>query len=729
MFVEVASNDEFDYYQSQVQLILSDAIPIYSGLSWARKVFSNGAGGYYVPVPSGLRDVEGIEELIANYPQYPTLPSVNPPNTFTPITVTDSVVYSTANISNLGELAKLATLTEVNIITRNNGDKLMLLTYRQGDVVILDLQDNSYHYYNSGFFKPWKPMYLTNQDAIVWVCATSPDLFKIDLTTYTTTYTTIPGVTITNSISGIQSRCIGTDGNIYFGASTDARIWRYNPNTDVITYLGQISSLANTYIYWIGADSDYTYSILRKSGNYWIGITNNTTFVTIYYYSDANLFKGGYISLYQSGVNKFWYLSLTTSATTSNFSVKLQNGVEVAYPLTTLLTSEFNGQVDYGNLPANFPSRYFIDYFDLDSAGIDGDSSIQYKITTDPLYTTASFSEVVKESQLIATMTSTTDGDIIGAFSSYYPVFKFDTGTDTVSQMHVLTTESVYALMDFDTDTYFIGGYANVTNKWLFNDTWDNGITNPTQIHISQSNAYYHYFYAKSGTYLYIAQEISRNDYGTAIAMYIPSTDTIIQADATQIALLKNYAISHVFTINNGDKLVMIGKAIASAIYPRIFVWDISSDKNINNLTPLSFDLNLTGLSGGYGVQTATDIFFAFCGNVVYKVDLTASPTVTLTYKNLPGTVQSSAYWARPIGQKSDGTVMFLCPSSTNTYLYELNPATFTAIRKSSNLGQNIYLRKLVITTADDMYFFSGDTSATMDGGVYSKYFIEKLAL
>lgn len=726
MFAEVIDNTEFDYLQSQIQLILTNAVG-YNATSWSRKLFGNGSGGYYMAIPDNVYGaIPAIQELVSGYPQFSSLPSVVPPNTFTALSITDDVVYAIADFTNLGKIATAAVLSEAYLLDYG-GIKRIILGYRDGQVVIVNTNDGTYHYYNSGFEKPWKPIYIASRNELVFIISTSANIFKISLTSNTITYTTVNGVTIPSTASGMQNRCLGTDNNIYFGTNTDARVFKFNPATNALTALGQQYTGGSTYVYDLGGDADYCYTLLRQNGNYWISVINTSTLAHYTIGNPTDGFRAGDLILYSNGVTKFWHFSLRLSSVgLSDISKDFVNGVDTPglVPVTNLFQTEQNGYLSYyQGVPANWPTLFSIETNFDRIDGINGDCEIDYKVVGAPMFTTLALPEVTKNDLDLLTVQPDLSGNLLGSHKSYGPVFKWNTTLDAIDQIHNINV-SVYALLEFSANKVFIGGYANRTYEWDPSTAWD-FLINPFKIDFDVANAFYHYFYAQSGDWLYSGQDISRNDSGACICMYNPTTLEIIVADATQIASLQNYGVSHLFTINGGNKLVLIGRPIKSSIYPRVFVWDISSNKNVNELTPVSFDLNLTGLYGGFGFPVATDTFIGFNSNVVYKVVL--SP-FSITYRNLPSALYPLGFYFRSVAQKADGSIVFLAASGGITYLYELDPVLFTAKRKSSTLGTITYNRGLSIANGK-LYAYGGNTSISQFGGANNKYFLEKLTL
>lgn len=726
MYTEVVDNADFDYLNNNIQSILTNQ-PRYNATSWARKSLGNGTGGYYILIPAGdYYNIPELQELLEGYPQYVTLPIVNPPNTFTPLTITDDIVYAAGDFVNFGKIVTSANISETYLLNYG-GVKKIILIYRDGQVVIINTFDGSYHYINTGFFKPWKPIYLSASNDLIIICATSPDLVKINLTSNTITYTTIFGVTITSTTSGLQDRCMGSDGNVYFGTSLDARAFRYNPSTNVITALGQQYTDPFTYVYFIGADVGFTYCLIKQSGNYWFSIINNSTLSKTTIGSIADGYRSGAIVEYQDGATKFWRLVLTLSNTgLPNLTKDFVNGIEISglSPSVSLFETEQNGYLSFNtNYPRVWPSLFNIDSDFNGIDGVYGDCEIGYKTVGDPSFTYVSFAEVLKSDVDPQTFQADLSGDLLFAFRDYGPIVKWGVSLGVLDQAHPMSS-SIYSLLEFSSDKVFIGGYVNKSYEWNPSIAWD-FLTNPFVIPFSVGNAYYHYFYAQSGAWLYSYQELNRNEFGSEVSMYNPTTQEVINADAAQILLLTNYGVSSMFTINGGNKLVIIGRPIKSAIYPRVFVFDISSNKNINELTPVTFDLNISGLTGGGGFPVATDTFVCFIGNVVYKVVL--SP-FSITYKNLPSTLVGPGFWFKSVAQKADGKIMFLGKPASDTFLYELDGVTFTAKKKSSTLGSGTNTRGLVVS-GSDLYLCGGNYSVSQYMGQNSKYFLEKLTL
>src|SRR5690606_3539376 len=98
----------------------------------------NGEGGFYIPIPQGFRFREEMEELISEYPQYDTLPTVSPPGSYNPLEVEDDVVYSVEDFTSLGKLATGHTVSDVSLLNKPNGDRYLIIIYRDGQIVIVN---------------------------------------------------------------------------------------------------------------------------------------------------------------------------------------------------------------------------------------------------------------------------------------------------------------------------------------------------------------------------------------------------------------------------------------------------------------------------------------------------------------------------------------------------------------------------------------------------------------
>lgn len=726
MYIEVVNSTTFDFVQSQIQSILSN-VTGYNATLWAKKLFGNGAGGYYIPVPDEpYQSIPEIYDLISGYPQFATLPSLAPPNTFTPLPISDAIVYAAGDFVNVGKIATAAAITETYLLNYG-GVKKIIISYRGGQIVILNINSGTYQYFDTGNEKPWRPIYIASRNELVFLSNINPNIFKLDLTTGLTSFQTTTGVQISSTTSPLQDRCLGTDGNIYFGTTTDARVFRFNPVTNVITALGQQYTGSSTYVYQLGADAGFTYALLRQGGNYWISIINNSTLAKTTVGLPTDLFKGGSISQYQDGANIFWRLHLRTSVSTPDITKDFINGIETfgLSPLINLSITDQDGYLpyDYYN-PETWPTLFGVD---TDFGLIDGAagySQLGYKLLIDPSFTTIDFTDVTKRDINVQSIEVDISNNLIGSSQSYAPLFKWNTSSDTLDQIHPINL-SVYGIMEYVGNKIFIGGYANKTYQWNPSTAWD-FLVNPVNIPFNVTNAYYHYFYAKSGDWVYSCQNRIRNDSGTVICMYNPTTEEIITPDTSLLALLNAYQGSHLFTINDGNKLVLIGSPNGGDVfYPRIFVWDISLNKNINDLTPTSFDLNIASYVYGGGYWTGTDEFIGFTSNVVYKVVL--SP-FSITYRNLPSTLLSMGFWRKSITQKSDGKILFLGLSGGQTYLYLLDGTTFTATKVSSALGSGVSTRCMALS-GSKLYLFGGETSISQYMSQNSKYFLEKLTL
>ncbi len=97
-FVEVASNQEFDYLNTEINRLLAEANPQYVFSVWARKIYGNGSGGFYIPIPSGDRLTQAIEALVGSYQKYDFPPTIAPPNSFPAMTLTNDVEYAASEL-------------------------------------------------------------------------------------------------------------------------------------------------------------------------------------------------------------------------------------------------------------------------------------------------------------------------------------------------------------------------------------------------------------------------------------------------------------------------------------------------------------------------------------------------------------------------------------------------------------------------------------------------------
>ncbi len=269
-WIEVSDVIGWDLAHSQIQTILISNVDGYSSSAWCRKLFGNGSGGYYIPVPDGIRGgSDDLEEFLLDYTILDTLPSASPPGSYTPISVTDDIIYDTTDFIDLGRPITGVTVSEQWELVKPNGDKYFLILFRNGQTIIVDVANETYLYYASDIFKPWKPIYDTGTDTIVFMSAIGNSLFKYDIATASITYSIAdfgagdPG--------GLQDRAKTTDGQIIMGTNGNPtpKLWKYNPSTNAVTLIATFpTSSVGEYIYTMGGDADYSYAKLRYNGNY-----------------------------------------------------------------------------------------------------------------------------------------------------------------------------------------------------------------------------------------------------------------------------------------------------------------------------------------------------------------------------------------------------------------------------------------------------------------------------
>lgn len=680
-------------------------------------VLSNGT--YYVGLEI-LDEPEFSHEIIRNYAtdennwvDFPiTAPVVND---FDDISITDDVVYAPEDFINLGRLATGTVLQSIYTLKKPNGDRYIIVMYRNGQVSVIDVQNNTYNYLPLNN-QCWKPLYHHTTNTIIFFGVLKLFRYSIDTEEFNE-------VVLSDATSGLQDRCLGLDDAVYSGTQKDARVYKYVPETNSLTQFSQVDSTPDTYIYALGGDSGYMYLLLRNSGNYRIVLLNQSNNNKTSHKSFSDEYKGGDILLYQDTASgdKFYQCRLYTSQSQADYTVNFKDGV-VRNDLiaNTLLTPSHDGSLVTTSTPGQWPTNYQLDIDTALVEGINNISKISYKDTSDSVYAEIEMPEVDGEDLPIKTIDTLPNGNIIFAMTTYGPIGIFDTQYNTV-EVHPYSGVSVYDVMGFDDDNYFISGYVASTHKWNHNNAFNFGV-NPVQIPVAVGNSFYHNYLTKSGDWVYISELISRNDYGSAVCMYNVATGQSILMSSAHMLTLKNYNAGHVFTVNGGNKLVFVGNPNI-ATKPKLFIWDISSDKNINNSSPVTLEVNVSSLSGGFGFPISNDLFMCLTGNVAYKVNLSNS---TITYKNIPSALPQSRKCAI---QKEDGKIVFTnSPSLNEFYVYELDPVAFTMKKKSSNLGaagQN----KVVTYSDGEVFFIGGTTSVSRHEGSNSKFFLEKLAL
>lgn len=644
----------------------------------------------------------------------------------TNITVINDIEYSAADYINLGKVATGAVTTEIYYLKDELNQEYFIITYRDGQSAIVKFGDTNATVVETGFQKPWKPVYLRSSRSIMFVSSIEPKFCRVALDDGEILFSG----TVSNTTSGFQERCVGTDGNFYFGTQLDGRVYKYNVTTDAVTEFPQLSHVDGlvTYVYWVGADSNYIYSILRRSGSYILSILNQTTLVKTEVGTFADAYKSGNLVLYQDAATseKFWNVIIGSSATQPTINQKYKDGALVSLNQNiSLLQTEQFGWFSYYNEPGNFISLYSIDA-DLEGiTGLSGDAYIDYKHVGEPSYDRTIIQDIDKDDFSISTMFCDASNNLIGLYGAYGPVFKWNTTTDAVSQIHPYPNVSGYSIDEVGSLVY-LGGYPNNVSEWNPSNSWVPD-TNPIKVPTNVANAYYPYFMASHGDWLYICQKIDRNDYGISISAFNTVTKQVINSGAPLTAFLKEYDISH-FTVV-GDNLVLITDAVKQK-YPLIISWDLSATHNLNDITLKTKTIrNLDNSYGGYGLDVDGDLL-GISKNILWKYKFTDN---SIEYRIMPGSLELSRnFWVSQIGQVKDGRVFMnlFHPADNAVYMYEVDGLTLR--KKTSNLGVRAIAERILIGTDNEVYLYGGysNGSVSADGnGVRSYTYLEKLIL
>lgn len=642
----------------------------------------------------------------------PVEPVVPPDNTgFTNVPVTDNIKYSLENFINLGSVSKSTTLSEAYLIEKLNGEVFFTLIYRNtGEVMVVNAQTNAAYYINTIFVKPWKPIYHYWTNSIIFIVSTSADVFRFSMTTNTLEFNSGPTAITTGS--AMQDRCIGTDLNVYIGAQDGGRVFKYDPVVDIITTYPPIDTDKETIVNNVGGDANFIYAILRNNGNYILSVLNQTTLESVNYklYSDG--YKLGEVLLYReiSSGEIFWQARLMNSATNPEFLIKFRDGIEVNFAADVLITPEFGGSLSSSNSSDTWPEKFGwqVDLSRIE--GINSPSVFLYKRVDEPSFRELIFNQVQGEDFLTQVFEPMVNGNIVGIGAQYGPVYIINTATDTLQQIQSLNKQSSYSAKD-DNGTVYLGGYVDSTYRWNPSQPWNFG-TNPFKIGVSAQNSYYHRAYAKFGDWLYIMQEITRNDTGGAIGMYNVVTGQVINVSSSLRTLLKPWNVGDLIRV--GTYLVYIANPQSGAsVQPEIFIWNLLTDHNINNTIPTQITVNVDKIGGGKAFAISPTEFVALSADVVYRCNVISN---SITYYNIPGSITNS----RGLTQKPNRHILFI----SGEYLYELNPFAVSIQRLSSFLGTN--KNRCMVYANGNLYLIDGDSTAYSLG---DKFTIEKLIL
>jgi hypothetical protein len=734
MYIEVPDEATFDFLNAEIKRLIENE-PMNQ---WAAKLFGNGSGGYYMPAPTGARRVEGMDELLGGYPTYESLPQASPPGSYEALSTSNDIEFDTDDFVNHGKLSTGQVLSDVDLLETPSGDKYILTYYRGGQITVTDLSDGSYWYFNPGVFFPRKPTYHEPTNSIIFFAAGTIQVIRFSLTSGELEFVSDPQES-PNPNDGIQSRCISPDGYVYFGSTLAACVWKYDPSTDVITPLGQlhVDNSVTTYVYHIGADETHVYAGLRNSGDYWLVIVDISTGTTEVV-GLGDRYRSMFLHMrYSSPTDTYFHIvQLYNSATGKPMiTSKYKNGQISSLPDSADVYETIqNGYLGFWTaITGDWPSKFGVEVDLSDIIGISGIATLKYKHLEDEDFTVVAFTEVVLGNFTVKVFNAF-GNKVFGAFANYAPVFIYDTETDTIEQINDHPASSTHNVYKYDDNIAFIGGYANDTREWQFNQPWgidssdEFGVgSNPRRIDLGLSNAYYHYYHTKgSNGWLYCFWERVRNDVGSGVSWYDPSTGTIEKAGSSLIAELKNYRVASMVTINNGDTLVLLTTPRGSAILPRVFIFDISVEHNLNNISPVTKDLPFLNKSAGIAFDGGSNTVVGFVDNIVWKLNITDlnNPVIRNTPAWL-GPLSSN----RCVAQDADGYIWFLARVSSVTKLYRLNPVDMTALVKSGDLGSDVHNRSITITASGKLYLIGGSNSISEFSGSRSPYYLESLQL
>jgi hypothetical protein len=316
-----------------------------------------------------------------------------------------------------------------------------------------------------------------------------------------------------------------------------------------------------------------------------------------------------------------------------------------------------------------------------------------------------------------------TDGEVFAVAAAYSNLALFD--NDGVNIVEAMPDASVKDAIKFGTDLYYFSGYANCTWKWDTSLDWDL-ITNPIQIPIPISSAFYHYRLLKHDDYVFVGINKERTATGVSVAWINNTTEVVDSTEGTALAAeLVNYYFSDLLLINGGTKLVLVVGRNNPENFSRIYVWDLTLGVDLNAQTPFILDFNFNTITPNeclwFGV---TDKFLVRDGKNLILVDLGTS---TFSYRSFP-TVNTYITSLKSSLHTNNKIYLMSNEESSSRYFYELDPATWDYKRISSNLtATGVGIRTTVIT--DGIMYLYGDKSITTHNGTREIKWVEKMNL
>jgi hypothetical protein len=738
MYVYCPSLSDYNLVFDQIHARLIDNVAGYGAqtTSWSRVPprWSDGGTGYYGELPRDSRNL-GFDDIIGERPTYELLPTIVVAGSYTPLTVIVNEIYEEADLTNIGAFSNGTVLSEIYFLRKpaSGGDLIITIFRNTGEMAIVDLSDNTYKYVNTGIYKPWKPIYHEATDSIT-VFAGGGSEVKV-FTYYLGDDTTFESAVLETG-EGVQSRKIGTDGVIYFGAQRSTKVFSYDPDTqDIEEYGAMMVGLGSTYIYDIAGDAGFVYSILRGPDTtlqYWIAIYNKTTTeVTYRGYGNGFTQQGAPIQLYkdESTNDLFWVLYLQSSPSLPNQIFKYKDGVEVSLDTDTNLSLSADGYLplDYNSVnlyPDTF--GYEVDIKELTVTG-----KIKYKTLA-----ASDFTELVLTDVELAPLGSSfiklSDGDLLRAVGAYSQFTRIDPFDDSVIENKDMPDASIYDALKVGTKVYFCG-YANITCVWDTEEDWNLGeyeltdpLSNPRQLPFNILGGFYHLDLIDKDDYMYVGVQKERTTTGIAIGWFNKSTFAVDSTDAN--ALLKEelrvYAYCKLLRVS--DKLILVGRNAVPNAKGRIWIWDISGGHDLNLITPTVIDISseLFRPSNAFVVDENTLILIQYRN--ICKVNIAGTPT--FDYKSVPDTINMTDS-DRYVYDTANGLLYFLASVSSSHYLYSVRVSDWVFTRLSSALPTTL-LGPRIMSLVNDTLYMIGTLSYT-DFGIEERNgaWIEKLEL
>jgi hypothetical protein len=172
--------------------------------------------------------------------------------------------------------------------------------------------------------------------------------------------------------------------------------------------------------------------------------------------------------------------------------------------------------------------------------------------------------------------------------------------------------------------------------------------------------------------------------------------------------------------------LILVGRNLTVGSASRVWIWDISTEPNIKNTTPIVIDLSspIFRPSNAF-VFDATTIVLIDYRNFLKIENITGTPT--FTYRSVPSNINmvDSAHYAI-----HDGHLYFLAQVTGNTdsFLYDIDITALTLTKRSSAFPGTVYGPR-GINVVNDTLYLGGAISYTEFEGETSPIWIEKLIL